>query len=372
MHHAITTLPTPAAVIDLARLKRNTTMMARKAHRLGVRLRPHVKTHKCLEAARYQVSDHFGGITVSTLAEAIFFAEGGFQDITFAMPLAPGRVAKACDVAEQVETFHLLVDHHSAVEALSAEAHRRKLSLSVLIKVDCGYHRAGILPDDPKLIALANRIHQDTNLNFQGLLTHGGHSYDCDGLVEMRQVAEQERSMIVSAAERLREVGLPVDTVSVGSTPTMMAVEDLTGVTEMRPGNYALFDQVQADIGSCSMEDIAISVVAEVIGVYPERNTLLIDAGALALSKDAGAIHVNKGGFGTLARPSGEPISTLKLTGLSQEHGKIYGENVGIFHIGDRIRVTPNHSCLVTALHDVLYIEDRGATVDAWRPVRGW
>ena len=88
-----------------------------KAHRLGVNLRPHVKTHKCVEAAQYQIGDHFGGITVSTLAEAVFFAKAGFHDITFAVPIAPGRVAKAC-VAEQVETFHVLVDHPSAVEAL--------------------------------------------------------------------------------------------------------------------------------------------------------------------------------------------------------------------------------------------------------------
>ena len=372
MNHTLATLPTPAAVVDLPRLKQNTAQMVQKAHRLGVNLRPHVKTHKCVEAAQYQIGDHFGGITVSTLAEAVFFAKAGFHDITFAVPLAPGRVAKACDVAEQVETFHVLVDHPSAVEALGTEASHRGQTMSVFIKIDCGYHRAGISPADKRLIPLARLIHAHPNLHFQGVLTHGGHSYDCKGLDAIRQVAEQERSLIVEAAERLRADGLPVHVVSVGSTPTMVAVEDLSGVTEMRPGNYALFDQTQADIGTCATTDIAISVITEVIGVYPDRNTLLIDAGALALSKDAGITEVNKGCFGSITHLSGEPIRGLRLTGLSQEHGKISGENVAMFAVGDRIRILPNHSCLVTALHAELHVEEDGQLVDTWCPARGW
>ena len=115
--------------------------------------------------------------------------------------------------------------------------------MSVFIKIDCGYHRAGISPADKRLLPLARLIHAHPNLHFQGVLTHGGHSYDCKGLDAIRQVAEQERSLIVEAAERSVPDGLPVHVVSVGSTPTMVAVEDLSGVTEMRPGNYALFDQ---------------------------------------------------------------------------------------------------------------------------------
>lgn len=366
-------LPTPAAVIDLPRLKRNTALMAKRAHAHGVHLRPHVKTHKCVEAARYQVADHFGGIAVSTLAEAEYFARAGFTDITYAVPLSPGRVAKACALSQSIEVLHVLVDSAAAVLALEREAADRQIVVSVLIKVDCGYHRAGLLPEDPALVSLAQQIHSLDALHFQGLLTHAGHSYDCVGVDAIRRVAEQERSMAVQAADRLREANLPVATVSVGSTPTMAVVENLEGITEIRPGNYALFDHFQADIGSCSQDDIALSVLTEIIGVYPERNTLLIDAGALAMSKDPGATHATGAHtFGCVCDLAGRPIPDMKLIGLSQEHGKLSTPNAHQYSIGDRLRILPNHSCLVTALYDVIHIQDGQEIIDAWHPVRGW
>jgi len=373
MKHHLRTVATPAAVIDLSRLKQNTQRMAERAHILGVQLRPHVKTHKCVEAARFQAEGHFGGIAVSTLAEADFFGQNGFQDITFAVPLAPGRAPLAGRVAARLQKLNLLVDHPTAVLAIGDEASRRGQTICVLIKVDCGYHRAGLLPDDPLLLQLAQQIHKHPNLKLQGVLAHGGHSYDCIGVEAIRVVAEQERSMTVDAAERLRKANLPCPTVSIGSTPTMAVVEDLTGITEIRPGNYALFDHFQADIGSCSQDDIALSVISEVIGVYPERNTLLLDAGALALSKDPGATHVGKTpGFGRLCTLDGEALDGLTLSSLSQEHGKVNGADVSRFAIGDRLRIWPHHSCLVTALHDTLHIEQNGEFVDTWQPVRGW
>jgi len=373
MTHHLRTVPTPAAVIDLERLKQNTRKMAARAHRLGVQLRPHVKTHKCVEAAQLQAEGHFGGLAVSTLAEADFFGQRGFDDITFAVPLAPGRAPLAAQVAARLRQLNLVVDHPTAVDAIGEEARRRGQTLSLLIKVDCGYHRAGLLPDDPNLVRLAQQIHSHTHLNLLGVLAHGGHSYECVGVQAIRVVAEQERNMAVNAAAHLRNANLPCPTVSVGSTPTMAVVEDLTGITEIRPGNYALFDHFQADIGSCTPEDIALSVISEVIGVYPERSTLLLDAGALALSKDPGATHVGKTpGFGRLCTLDGHPLEGLTLTDLSQEHGKVKGSDVSRFTIGDRLRILPHHSCLVTALHETLYVEQEGAIVDTWQPVRGW
>jgi D-serine deaminase-like pyridoxal phosphate-dependent protein len=150
----------------------------------------------------------------------------------------------------------------------------------------------------------------------------------------------------------------------------------LSGVTELRPGNYALFDVFQARIGSCSTSDVALSVLSEVIGVYPERNAVLIDAGALALSKDPGATHVaENSGFGVICDLDLRPIPGLALLGLSQEHGKVLieeGFSGELPKVGDRVRILPNHSCLVTALHPSLHVVDSGALVDEWRPVRGW
>ena len=367
-------VPTPAAIIDLERVMDNTARMSARAHALGVRLRPHVKTHKCIEVARLQTESHFGGITVSTLAEAAHFAQAGFKDITFAVPIAPGRVQRALSIAESLERLNLLVDDDVAIDALASAG---ALSpIPVYLKVDCGYHRAGVDPASPDALRLARRLHDESAIEFVGILAHAGHSYDCDGPAAIRKVAEQERAVTVAFAEQLRAAGIPCPEVSVGSTPTSSLVEDLTGVTEIRPGNYALFDVFQAGIGSCGVANIALSVVTEIIGVYPARGTILVDAGALALSKDQGPRHVAAdAGYGVVCSLDGTPLSGLSLIGLSQEHGKIRVEDAGHIQrlqVGDRLRVLPNHSCLVTALYDALQVLEDDALVDAWRPARGW
>ena len=347
--------------------------MAIKARHHGVRLRPHVKTHKCAEAARYQVEGHFGGITVSTLAEAEFFAQQGFTDITYAVPISQGKVARACALAQSISQLHLLVDHPDLIPVLGAAAATHSIQLSVLIKIDCGYHRAGLRPTDPRLVPLARSIHLHTNLDFEGVLTHAGHSYDCTGEDALKAVAAQEREEILHAATLIKRAELPVRTISVGSTPTMAVVENLEGITEIRPGNYTLFDRTQAAIGSCTTDDIALSVLTEVIGVYPERKMILVDAGALALSKDAGATHTNKNtGFGLVCDTQGTPLEGLTVIGLSQEHGKIAYVGEHHFNIGDRLRILPNHSCLVTALFRTLHVIEEGELVDEWIPNRGW
>ena len=373
--HILSELTTPAAVVELSRLKSNTEWMSNHAHQLGVALRPHVKTHKCIEAARYQVADHFGGIAVSTLAEAEHFADAGFVDITYAVPLAPGRASRVALLNQKISLLRVLVDHEIAVLALSEAMASTEGRIEVLVKVDCGYGRAGLKPADPNLIGLAQLIEAQDQLDFVGVLAHAGHAYDCESVEAIKAIAEKERSETVDAAERIRAHGIPVRVVSVGSTPTACHVQDLSGVTELRPGNYAFFDVFQAQIGSCSTADVALSVLSEVIGVYPDRNTVLIDAGALALSKDPGATHVAENeGFGVVCDLDLRPITGLSLVGLSQEHGKLLvEEGVGsTLRVGDRLRILPNHSCLVTALHESLQVVETGALVGEWRPVRGW
>ena len=367
----ISDLVTPAVLIDRARVVENTQKMADRAHRFGVRLRPHVKTHKCVEIARMQVGDHFGGITVSTFAEAQYFAAAGFQDITLAVPVALGRIDSLLEFSSQVRSFHLLVDSPVAVSALEDAAARRGQQISVYLKVDCGYGRAGVVPGTAEAVHLATQLHRSGHVDFRGLLTHGGHSYDCVNRAEIGVVAEQERAVVVDFAEQLRAQWLDISEVSVGSTPTMCVTEDLTGVTEIRPGNYALFDRFQAAIGSCSLDDVAISILATVIGAYPNR--LILDCGALALSKDPGPVHADPDcGYGLLRTVDMRPVEALSLVGLSQEHGKAKGAGAQHFQVGDRLRVVPNHSCLTMACFDEAHIVDGHQVVDAWAPCRGW
>ncbi len=368
-------LPTPAALVDLDRLERNAAAMARRAHQLGVRLRPHVKTHKCIEAARLQVAGHFGGITVSTLAEARAFAEAGFRDISYAVPPAPQRLASLAALARRVERLNLLLDHPALVEPLAAAARSAQVTLGVFLKVDSGLHRAGLSPDDPRLEALAARLAATPHLHFQGLLTHAGHAYHCRGWAEVRQVARQEHEVMVSLAERLRARGIEVPEVSVGSTPTVLAAENFAGVSEVRPGNYLFFDAFQAALGSCTVADCAFTVLATVVGSYPERRAAVIDAGALALSKDDGAPQVApRPSYGIpLPLEGTDLLPHLRITSLTQEHGVVTVAAGGaVPPIGQRLRIVPNHSCLAAALFDRFFVVRGTSVVGEWRPVRGW
>ena len=368
-------IPTPAAVIDRLRLEKNTREMSQRAHQLGVQLRPHVKTHKTLEGAQYQVRGHFGGITVSTLAEAQFYGENGIRDITYAVPITPSKIPRALEISRGLEGLNVLVDSEEMIAALSRACARVQEKLSVLIKIDCGYGRAGLLVDDPKLPALAHLIARDPWLHFAGLLTHAGHAYDCRNIQEIKAVAQQEYLSIIAARDRLTEQGLEVPTVSLGSTPTATVFESLDGVTEMRPGNYALFDLFQASIGSCQTQAVALSVITEVIAYYPERREILVDAGALALSKDLGPSHLeHHRGYGLVCDLAYRKLP-LTLLGLSQEHGKIKAApdfDFASISVGSRVRVLPNHSCLVTALYEQLYVAEGEKVTDIWRPTRGW
>lgn len=368
-------LATPFAVVDRPRVLRNAERMRVRARDLGVRLRPHVKTHKSVEIARLELGAATGPIAVSTPAEARAFAAAGFDDITYAVPIAPSRMPEAVELVCAGLRLGVLADHPGTVAGLERHAREAGVRLWVWLKVDCGYHRSGVDPTSDDAVALAARIAGSESLELAGVLTHAGHAYVCRDREEVAAVAAQERDVTVAFAERLRAAGVAVPEVSVGSTPTASVVPGLAGVTEIRPGNYAFFDAFQAAIGSCRLDDCAFTVVASVIGAFPRDGRLVIDAGALALSKDPGPVHVDpRCEFGVVCDLAGEPLAGLRLASLSQEHGVVFGapDTVSRLRIGDRLRIVPNHSCLAAACFDRYHVVEGQAVVDEWRPVRGW
>lgn len=368
----LTDLQTPAAVVDLDVVQRNCERMRGRLAGSGIALRPHVKTHKCVELARLQGAE---ALCVSTLAEAQAFVAAGFRDLILGVPLAPGRIPEVLGLAADT-ALAVLVDDPDVAAALNVAALGRGQRVRVWLKVDCGYHRAGVDPESDQALSLARRLHDAAGLDLRGVLTHAGHSYDCVDRAGIAEVAIEEVQVTTAFAQRLRDAGVAVPGVSIGSTPTLSVDCDRTGVTEGRPGNYVFHDLHQAGIGACTDADIGLSVLATVIGVHPARGTLLLDAGALALSKDPGPRHL--GGAATLGRLQGldgRDLPGLALVGLSQEHGKVQVAPEAPEHglrIGDRVRVLPNHSCLVAALHPVLHVAQGDRVVDRWRPVRGW
>jgi D-serine deaminase-like pyridoxal phosphate-dependent protein len=367
-------LKTPCAIVDLDRFERNSSRMVRRAHDLGVRLRPHVKTHKCVEAARIQIRDHFGGITVSTMAEARGFADAGFRDITYAVPVAPQKLDEVVELNARVDRLSVLVDHVVTVRAIEEISSARGVTLPVWLKLDCGLHRAGVDPLSDGAVALAGRLARSPQIDFRGVLTHAGQSYRATNRAEAAAAARDECSVTRLFVERLNEEKIDVPAVSIGSTPTMTAAASLNGIDEIRPGNYAFFDVFQSAIGSCTLDDIAFSVLATVVSVHPEDGRAVIDAGALALSKDPGPTHVDRGcGFGRIVAVEDQhALPGLRLSSLSQEHGVIDGPGTAALRPGTHLRILPNHSCLAAACFESYHVLRGTEVIDEWRPLRGW
>jgi len=355
-------LPTPTLLLDAHRVGRNVAGMAERCATLGVTLRPHLKTHKCVEVAELQRARGARGVTVSTLAEAAVFADHGFDDITWAFPVILGRLAEARALAERV-TLRLFVDSPEAVDALE----RTGFPFHVWLKIDCGYHRAGLDPAAPATRDLARRLAASPRLAFEGIASHSGHAYHEAGGERIRVVAEQERRVMAGLRARLAEEGIHV-AASVGSTPAMACVEHLDGVDEARPGNYVFYDATQVALGVCTPRDCGVTVLASVVSSQPGAGHCIVDAGALALSKDAGhpGPELSMGGIyddyeaGTLR-------ADAHLTGLSQEHGTVSRA----FPVGSRVRVLPNHSCLTVACFDEYCVVDGENVVDRWKIWRG-
>ncbi|HEY9405483.1 MAG TPA: alanine racemase [Pyrinomonadaceae bacterium] len=368
-------LPTPALVLDVARVRRNAERMRTRVESMGARLRPHIKTHKCIEVARLQTSAPATALTVSTLAEARWFAARSFADLTYAVPIEPGKFADAISLAGDCERLALLTDDAEIPAQLNAAARDAKVTLDLFLKVDCGYHRCGVEPETPEAFEIPRRISDSSHLRFAGILTHAGHSYHSRSLDELRAIARHERDVMVEFAAALRASGIAVPVVSIGSTPTISTVEHLEGVDEARPGNYIFFDAFQATLGSCRFEDCALTVLSSVVHRDFTRRKVVIDAGAIALSKDRGAVDTDSTcGYGHVLDLEGRDLN-LRIASLSQEHGMIEVHDDALFDqlkVGTRLRVLANHSCLTAAQHPHYNVLEAGRIVDRWQIQRGW
>ncbi len=273
---------TPALLLHLDVVERNVEHMAARARQLGVALRPHAKTHKCVEVGRLQLEHGARGLTVSTLVEAEVFARAGFNDLTWAFPIDPSHIPHACRIAEATgTTLRVAVDDEHTARALAGSG------LHVWLKVDSGLHRAGVDPASPYALKVAAELGKERGLVFDGILTHSGHAYRTTSKAEAAQVAEQERSVMVGFAERLRDAGVPVQEVSVGSTPAMAAVQDLAGVTEARPGNYVFYDRTMVLIGCCETADVGVTVT----GTRCDPCRIACSARRSLRGRDAGRDH---------------------------------------------------------------------------------
>jgi D-serine deaminase-like pyridoxal phosphate-dependent protein len=336
-------LSTPAVLVDLDVLERNIGRMAARAREAGVRLRPHAKTHKCPAIARLQRAAGAWGLSVAKVSEAEVFAAAGFDDLFVAYPaVGEDKGRRLLALADRVR-LAVGVDSVEGAETLVRPFRDAGRRLDVMLKVDVGYGRVGVTPD--RVVAVARELAGMTGPVLRGVFTHAGHGYAEETKEGVDGIARQEGERLAGAAAALREAGLPVEEVSVGSTPTAARAMGVPGVTECRPGNYVFHDASQVDLGTCAIEDCALTIVATVVSV-PAPDRAVVDAGSKTLSSDP--LRPRAGGYGRLlGRES-------RIEKLSEEHGVIAVSPGESFRVGERVRIVPNHACVVANLHDRL------------------
>jgi D-serine deaminase-like pyridoxal phosphate-dependent protein len=368
-------LPTPALLLEKEKLMTNIARMQANADRLGVQLRPHLKTLKSARAAEALVASGACGITVSTLKEARYFLEHGFRDITYAVGMVPTRLSEAARLIGLGADLKIMTDNLDVARSIADEANQNGVLYKVLIEIDCGDNRGGLQSDSEELLLIADLITNST-AHFQGVLTHAGHSYGVNNTAAIENIAQQERESVVGAATRLRAAGYEVETVSLGSTPTGLYAKDLSGVTELRAGVYTVFDMDQQSRGVCEIGEIALSVLSAVIGHNKSAGKILLDAGGLALSKDRGADKFRpEVGYGQVCKPDGAIIPELYVTSVSQEHGHVRVRNeddYDLFPVGSNFRILPVHACMTAAAYDYFNIIENGVVSEKWDRVNGW
>lgn len=390
-------LPTPSALIDVARMDQNIKQMQQHINQLGVRFRPHVKTSKCSAVVERQLAAGACGITVSTLKEAEQFFALGQTDILYAVGIAPNKLEPAMRLRQSGCNLKVITDGVEAAAAIVEFGKANRHRFEVWIEIDTDGHRSGVKPEDPKLITIGRQLH-DGDMQLGGVITHAGASYSLSTPAALRVMAEQERALCVRAAERLRDNGLPCPNVSVGSTPTALSAQQMHGVTEVRAGVYVFFDMVMVNVGVCAPANVALSVLTSVIGHQVEKGWIIVDAGWMAMSRDRGtSAQAVDYGYGQVCDAQGQVLPGFVMSGANQEHGIVsrvgdittdIGTDIATdiatqFPLGSLLRILPNHACATAAQFPEYWAlntppivgerqENRAPIVETWPRFSGW
>ena len=369
---------TPALLLSVERVRRNISRLRGHLQSLGVPLRPHLKTAKCAEVARMVMRTAAGPATVSTLREAEEFAAGGVRDLLYAVGIGPDKLSRVLALRKAGIDLAIVLDSIHQAHAVVAACKDSQSRIPVLVEIDADDQRAGLLPKDPRVVEIG-RVLVQGGAELRGVMSHSGGSYGQAGAEALRTAAEAERSAAVSAAAALRRADLPCTVVSVGSTPTALFAQDLSGVTEVRAGVFVFFDLVMAGLGVCTIDEIAVSVLATVIGHQTGKGWILIDAGWTALSQDRGTAHqVVDQGYGLVCDIAGVPYLDLIVTRVNQEHGIVSlrpGSTAKLpnIAIGSRVRILPNHACATATQFDRYHVlNETDEVIDVWQRFSGW
>jgi D-serine deaminase-like pyridoxal phosphate-dependent protein len=341
---ALPELETPALLIDLDVLEANLAEMAAVAARAGVGLRPHTKTHKSPEIARMQVAAGAAGITCAKLGEAEVMADAGLDDLLVAYPLVGEQKLRRLRALMERARVRVSLDSVEVAEGLGRVGRERGSGVEVLVEVDTGLHRLG-RPPGPPTAELVGRVARVPGVEVVGLLTHAGHAYRARTPSELRRLAEREVLDLVGTAALCRRAGVELREISVGSTPTARTGAFVEGVTEIRPGTYALNDTTMMRLGVATEAATAARVLVTVVA-RPDERRFVVDAGSKCFTSD----HMGTPGWLVVA---GRP--TLQMDFLSEEHGVGHRTGDDDPRIGERLQVIPSHACTCANMFDLAY-----------------
>ena len=352
---------TPEVAIDLGRLEANIAHAAALAEAHGLNLRPHVKTHKMLQVAALQIRAGAVGIQVAKLGEAEVFARTGVADIFIGYPLVgKHKIARLLQLLEETDaTISVAADSMDAARPIAKAAAAAGLQVPLLIEVDTGLRRLGVQPH--QALDLARELAELDGIELAGLFTHEGHVYtDARSAQEKQAMTQAACAAVTEAAELIRADGIPVATVSVGSSGTFRFAVECENLTEVRPGTYVFNDLSQLLQGAAAQTDIAAFVVATVVG-RPEATRAVIDAGSKVLTSDRLIVSDPDTTFGSVAGYPGASV-----TRLSEEHGLVELPPGTDMHVGDRVAIVPNHICPVINLTDSVSVIADGVFAERW------
>jgi D-serine deaminase-like pyridoxal phosphate-dependent protein len=370
-------LRTPFALLDMPRVRANIRTMADRAAAAGVKLRPHAKTHKSAVIAKMQIEAGAVGVCCAKLGEAEILADAGVGDIRLPYPINPINADRVIALLPKTR-LSIIVDDMDVAKGWSDAMTRAGKSLDVLVKVDVGFHRCGINPsaaDAPDRVAFVASL---PGLNFRGLLSHAGQAYHAQSEMELEHMAMREAEMMSDLATRASLAGARIEEISVGSTPTarfigkqverVKKVEGVPGFapTEMRPGNYVFLDRTQVALGAATLDTCAMFIEATVVS-RPAPDRVILDSGAKTLALDGARGFGTFPGHGLVIHMDGTPDETLVIERLSEEHATVRATEPTRLKIGDRVRILPNHACVVTNLMDELVMAENGDSVGAIR-----
>jgi D-serine deaminase-like pyridoxal phosphate-dependent protein len=371
-------LDTPCLILDKSLLEKNCFKARKKCLELNTILRPHVKTPKSIEIAKIALDNQEGPITVSTLNEAEYFASAGFKDILYAVCIIPKKLKRLNFIQQKYSCMiRMVIDSVFVAQEILNYSKLHNANFEILIEIDCGEGRSGLFHQDQKIRDISRVFAEHDQTNLIGVLTHAGHSYSTKDKNEILSISNIERAEALASIKNFSNFNKMSPVISVGSTPTMFLASNLDGISEIRAGIYMFWDLAQASRGICKIEEIAISVLASVIGHNHQRKRIIIDAGSLALSKDVSANNFMKeAGYGLVCNPdTGIPFDGLNVSEVHQEHGSIDLESTDWFEnfpIGSLVRILPNHACLTCAAHERYNVLENEQITESWSRTNGW